>query len=84
MAYQIAFDLEEIATQDFLSKVASNLPVQEDVSKDEWKGTLDFDLSLSFFLCRSMIHSKRLPRSYLVKNLSACTLNSFTVTTILI
>jgi hypothetical protein len=46
MAYQIAFDLEEIATQDFLSKVASNLPVQEDVSKDEWKGTLDFDLSL--------------------------------------
>ncbi|SAM01373.1 hypothetical protein [Absidia glauca] len=32
MAYQIAFDLEEIATQDFLSKVASNLPVQEDVN----------------------------------------------------
>jgi hypothetical protein len=27
MAYQIAFDLEEIATQDFLSKVTSNLPV---------------------------------------------------------
>lgn len=32
MAYQIAFDLEENATQDFLSKVTSNLsiPAYED------------------------------------------------------
>lgn len=60
MAYQIAFDLEEIATQDFLSKVASNLPVQEDVSKDESKGTLDFDLLLSVSVGQWSIQKDRL------------------------
>ncbi|KAI8338087.1 armadillo-type protein [Chlamydoabsidia padenii] len=34
MAYQIAFDLEEIATQDFLSKVSNNLPVPAKTEED--------------------------------------------------
>lgn len=39
MAYQIAFDLEESATQDFLSKVAKDIPEGNDNQEDtEMKG----------------------------------------------
>ena len=39
MAYQISFDLEENATQEFLSKVAAELP-QEPESTEETKVTI--------------------------------------------
>ncbi|KAI8369483.1 armadillo-type protein [Radiomyces spectabilis] len=35
MAYQIAFDLEEYATQDFLAKVAKELPDNNDTNTDD-------------------------------------------------
>lgn len=39
MAYQIAFDLEESATQDFLSKVAKDIPEDKSNQEDtEMKG----------------------------------------------
>lgn len=35
MAYQISFDLEENATQEFLSKVSQDLPVEPIVEEAE-------------------------------------------------
>jgi 26S proteasome regulatory subunit N2 len=35
MAYQISFDLEENATQEFLSKVSAELPVEKEEEKTE-------------------------------------------------
>lgn len=35
MAYQISFDLEENATQEFLSKVSADLPVEPETEKAE-------------------------------------------------
>lgn len=43
MAYQISFDLEENATQEFLSKVSAELPVEskaETTEVEEQKVTL--------------------------------------------
>jgi 26S proteasome regulatory subunit N2 len=35
MAYQISFDLEENATQEFLSKVSNELPVEPVVEEEK-------------------------------------------------
>lgn len=35
MAYQISFDLEENATQEFLSKVSAELPKTEDSTEEQ-------------------------------------------------
>jgi 26S proteasome regulatory subunit N2 len=35
MAYQISFDLEENATQEFLSKVSAELPVEPETEMSE-------------------------------------------------
>ncbi|KAL1935717.1 hypothetical protein VTP01DRAFT_4857 [Rhizomucor pusillus] len=48
MAYQIAFDLEESATQDFLSKVAKDIPEDKSNQEDtEMKGESNKDSSYS-------------------------------------
>lgn len=37
MAYQISFDLEENATQEFLSKVSAELPTEPEQMEEEQK-----------------------------------------------
>lgn len=39
MAYQISFDLEENATQEFLSKVSQELPVEPVVTEESTGST---------------------------------------------
>lgn len=42
MAYQISFDLEENATQEFLSKVSAELPVEK-VNQEEKTDAMDVE-----------------------------------------
>lgn len=49
MAYQISFDLEENATQEFLSKVSHELPVEPVVIEENADSTEEAKVRFFFF-----------------------------------